>query len=92
MTNGEGDGAFPKRKTPRFRTGPSWLAAMGFQRRAARRVLELKVENPKSNRAGARKAQGDLPGEFREEGLDFLFLLCSSDASLLAATLFWRCP
>jgi len=82
----------PKRKTPRFRTGPSWLAAMGFQRRAAGRVVELKVENPKSNRADARKAQGDVPGEFRGEGLDFLFLVCSSEASLLAATIWLEVP
>ncbi|MET4115085.1 hypothetical protein ABIB90_002089 [Bradyrhizobium sp. JR4.1] len=83
MTNGEGDGAFPKRKTPRFRAGSSWLAAMGFQRLAAGRVLELKVENPKSNRAGARKARGDVPNEFRGEGWTF----CSY--FVLVGHLFW---
>src|SRR4051812_48681974 len=72
----------PKEKPRAFAPGPSWLAAMGFQRRAAGRVLELKVENPKSNRAGAREAQGDVASEFRGEGLDFLFLFCSSGASL----------
>jgi hypothetical protein len=67
MTNGQGNGAFPKRKTPRFRTGPSCLAAVGFQRLAAGRVLELKVENPKSNRACALEGlKAMCPANFAE--------------------------
>jgi DNA-binding transcriptional LysR family regulator len=86
MTNGEGDGAFPKRKTPRFRTGPSWLTAMGFQRLAAGRVLELKVENPKSNRTRARKAEAKCPANFAGRGWTF----CSY--FVLVRHLFWRRP
>jgi acetolactate synthase regulatory subunit len=91
MTNGEGGGAFPKRKTPRFRTGPSWLAGKGFQRLAAAPWLELKVENLKSNR---RRAEGSrrCARRISREGLDFLFLVCSSEASLLAATIWLEVP
>jgi hypothetical protein len=76
----------PKEKPRAFARGLLGWRRGDFQRLAAGRILELKVENPKSNCAGARKAQGDVTREFREEGLDFLFLFCSSEASLLVAT------
>jgi len=77
----------PKEKPRAFARGLLGWRRWDFQRLAAGRILELKVENPKSNCAGARKAQGDVTREFREERLDFLFLFCSSEASLLVATI-----
>jgi hypothetical protein len=56
---------------------------LGFQRLAASRVTNLRLKIQKATAPARWKVHGNVASEFRGEGLDFLFLFCSSALSLL---------
>src|SRR4051794_32887131 len=85
----------PKEKPRAFARGlPGWLRwDFSAAPPAAFSNLRLKTQKATAPTRGRfKKVRDDGPREFRRERLDFLFLFCSSEASLLAATIWLEVP
>jgi hypothetical protein len=85
----------PKEKPRAFARGlPGWLRwDFSAAPPAAFSNLRLKTQKATAPTSGRlKKARDDGPREFRRERLDLLFFVCSSEASLLAATIWLEVP
>jgi hypothetical protein len=85
----------PKEKPRAFARGlPGWLR-WDFSAAPPAAFSNLRLKTQKATaptRGRLKKARDDGPRGFRRERLDFLFLVCSSEVSLLAATIWLEVP